>query len=163
MAPKAQVEAVIDILEAYEDNREATLHDMATAIVNKIEALRKKSIDDARREAVDQLHAQHPLHVVAGVLSPYAGADNQLVMLGPFRSEANARAAGPSLAVSPNKMGFGTWRTGLWVSSARVAWDAMYAPTEDPVKWIKEQAREAHPGRWAAEYWEKRNASGNDG
>ncbi len=162
MAAKSHVDAVIDILEAYEDDKDATLAQMATAIVNKVDSLRKKDIDDERKAAVEALHAQHPLYVVAGVLTPISGAQNELFMLGPFRSAANARAAGPSFASSPDKVGTGTWRVGLWVNSARTAWESVQQTEEDPVAWIKAQAKEAYPGRWAAEYWENRRAQHDD-
>lgn len=150
------------ILESAEDDQDATLEGVASAIVRKLDEIRKKTLDDERKAAVQELHDQLPQYVTVGVLTARVGQSPQVFVLGPFRSAAIARGAGPSLAVSPDRRGSGKWRTALWVPSASMAWESMEESPEDPTLWIKRQARVAYPGRWAAEYWESRNASRND-
>lgn len=159
MAGAKQVDAVITILEAAEEDDSATLVGVATSIVRKLDEIRKKTLDEERKLAVQELHDQLPQFVTVGVLNAPDG-DVRVFVLGPFRSEANARAAGPSFAISPDRRGSGKWRTALWVPNAPMAWESMIVAPEDPVLWIKKQAKEAYPGRWAAEYWDDRNGRG---
>jgi len=169
MASKKAVDLVADLLRQMyvpideddpESESEDDVREDATVIVNALDALRRKTIEEARKEAVDEFKSQLPLYVAVGVLS-FREKGPDVFVLGPFRSEANARAAGPSLAYGPHG-GSGQWRVGMWVPDGRFAWDALEEEPEDPVAWIKAQAREAEPGRWSAEYWESRRAEHDD-